>query len=87
MPGGLGARLRLLSLGASLSSIREGRSQRIEGDHPTEVRPLVNDLNELLEDARPTPAATALTDLPSGLTDGIEPGLFEMPSAPLPPTP
>ncbi|MFP5247559.1 MAG: hypothetical protein ACLGH0_12785, partial [Thermoanaerobaculia bacterium] len=29
-------------LRASLSSVREGRSQRIEGDHPTEVQPLVN---------------------------------------------
>jgi signal transduction histidine kinase len=40
----------LWSLRASLSSVREGRSQRIEGDHPTEVQPLVNELNGLLED-------------------------------------
>ncbi len=40
----------LWSLRASLSSVREGRSQRIEGNHPTEVQPLVNELNGLLED-------------------------------------
>jgi hypothetical protein len=40
----------LWSLRASLSSLREGRSRRIEGDYPTEVQPLVNDLNALLED-------------------------------------
>jgi hypothetical protein len=38
------------TLRAGLSSVREGRSQRIEGDHPSEVQPLVNDLNALLED-------------------------------------
>jgi signal transduction histidine kinase len=59
----------LLSLRASLSSLREGRSQRIEGDHPTEVQPLVNDLNALLED-RERAIARALTtagDLAHGL--------------------
>ena len=59
----------LLSLRASLSSVREGRSQRIEGDHPTEVQPLVDDLNTLLED-RERAIARALTtagDLAHGL--------------------
>jgi signal transduction histidine kinase len=59
----------LWSLRASLSSVREGRSQRIEGDHPTEVQPLVNDLNALLED-RERAIARALTtagDLAHGL--------------------
>lgn len=57
------------SLRASLSSVREGRSHRIEGDHPTEVQPLVNDLNGLLED-RERAIARALTtagDLAHGL--------------------
>ncbi|MEP7012522.1 MAG: sensor histidine kinase [Acidobacteriota bacterium] len=57
------------NLRASLSSVREGRSQRIEGDHPTEVQPLVNDLNALLED-RERAIARALTtagDLAHGL--------------------
>jgi signal transduction histidine kinase len=59
----------LWSLRASLSSLREGRSQRIEGDHPTEVQPLVNDLNALLEE-RERAIARALTtagDLAHGL--------------------
>jgi signal transduction histidine kinase len=59
----------LWSLRASLSSLREGRSQRIEGDYPTEVQPLVNDLNALLED-RERAIARALTtagDLAHGL--------------------
>jgi signal transduction histidine kinase len=59
----------LASLRASLSSVREGRSQRIDGDHPTEVQPLVNDLNGLLED-RERAIARALTtagDLAHGL--------------------
>jgi signal transduction histidine kinase len=38
------------SLRASLASVREGRSRRVEGDHPSEVQPLVNELNGLLED-------------------------------------
>jgi signal transduction histidine kinase len=59
----------LWSLRASLSAVREGRSQRIEGDHPTEVQPLVNELNGLLED-RERAVARALTtagDLAHGL--------------------
>jgi signal transduction histidine kinase len=50
----------LWSLRASLSSVREGRSQRVEGDFPTEVQPLVNDLNALL-DERERALARALT--------------------------
>lgn len=56
-------------LRAGLSLVREGRSQRIEGDYPTEVQPLVNDLNALLED-RERAIARALTtagDLAHGL--------------------
>lgn len=59
----------LWGLRASLASVREGRSQRIEGDHPTEVQPLVNDLNALLDD-RERAIARALTtagDLAHGL--------------------
>ena len=57
------------SLRASLSSLRAERSQRIEGDHPSEVQPLVNDLNALLDD-RERAIARALTtagDLAHGL--------------------
>ena len=32
-----------------LPAVRDGREQRVEGRYPTEVQPLVNDLNELLE--------------------------------------
>lgn len=56
-------------LRASLTAVREGRSQRIEGDYPAEVQPLVNDLNALLED-REQAIARALTtagDLAHGL--------------------
>lgn len=59
----------LRSLRTSLSSVREGRSQRIEGDHPSEVQPLVNELNGLLDD-RERAVARALTtagDLAHGL--------------------
>ena len=61
------APFRRLRIG--LSSVREGRGQRIEGDYPTEVQPLVNDLNALLED-RERAVARALTtagDLAHGL--------------------
>lgn len=57
------------SLRASLSAVREGRSQRVDGDYPTEVQPLVNELNGLLED-RERAIAKALTtagDLAHGL--------------------
>jgi len=59
----------LSRLRASLSAVREGRGQRIEGDHPSEVQPLVDDLNGLLED-RERAIARALTtagDLAHGL--------------------
>jgi signal transduction histidine kinase len=49
--------------------VREGSSQRIEGDYPTEVQPLVEDLNALRED-RERAIARALTtagDLAHGL--------------------
>jgi signal transduction histidine kinase len=57
------------SLRASLSSVREGRSQKIEGDYPSEVQPLVNDLNALLEDRERaiTRALTTAGDLAHGL--------------------
>ena len=59
----------LWNLRASLSAVREGRSQRIEGDHPTEVQPLVNDLNALLEDRERAIARALATagDLAHGL--------------------
>jgi signal transduction histidine kinase len=59
----------LWRLRGNLAAVREGRSQRIEGDYPTEVQPLVNDLNGLLED-REQAVARALTtagDLAHGL--------------------
>lgn len=57
------------NLRADLSSVRDGRGQRIEGDYPSEVQPLVNDLNALLDD-RERAVARALTtagDLAHGL--------------------
>jgi len=59
----------LWSLRASLSSVREGRSRRIEGDHPTEVQPLVNEVNGLLEDRERAVARALATagDLAHGL--------------------
>ncbi len=57
------------TLRSGLSSVREGRSQTIDGDYPSEVQPLVNDLNALLED-RERAVARALTtagDLAHGL--------------------
>ena len=36
-------------LRARLSAVRDGRDRRVEGNYPTEVQPLVNDLNALLE--------------------------------------
>jgi signal transduction histidine kinase len=57
------------SLRASLSSVRDGRSQKIEGDYPTEVQPLVSDLNALLEDRERAiaKAVTTAGDLAHGL--------------------
>jgi signal transduction histidine kinase len=58
-----------LTLRARLSSVREGRSERIEGEYPTEVQPLVNDLNGLLEDRERAVARALATagDLAHGL--------------------
>jgi signal transduction histidine kinase len=59
----------LRGLRASLSAVREGHRQKIEGDYPTEVQPLVDDLNGLLED-RERAVARALSaagDLAHGL--------------------
>ena len=36
-------------LQARLAAVRDGREQRIEGDYPVEVQPLVDDLNSLLD--------------------------------------
>lgn len=57
------------TLRAGLSSVREGRSQRLEGDHPSEIQPLVDDLNALLEDREQavTRALTTAGDLAHGL--------------------
>ena len=59
----------LWSLRASLSAVREGRHQRIEGEHPTEVQPLVNELNGLLDDRERALARALATagDLAHGL--------------------
>ncbi|HYH06503.1 MAG TPA: ATP-binding protein [Thermoanaerobaculia bacterium] len=57
------------TLRAGLSAVREGRGQKIEGEYPSEVQPLVHDLNALLED-RERAVARALTtagDLAHGL--------------------
>ena len=52
-----------------LAAIRGGRMARLEGDYPTEVAPLVQDLNALLEerDRRVTRAAAKAGDLAHGL--------------------
>jgi signal transduction histidine kinase len=42
--------LPLSDLRKRLAAVREGRAQRIEGTYPSEVQPLVDDLNALLED-------------------------------------
>lgn len=57
------------SLRTGLSSVREGRSQKIEGVYPSEVQPLVNDLNALLEDRERAVARALATagDLAHGL--------------------
>ena len=59
----------LWSLRARLSAVREGRSQRVEGDHPSEVQPLVDDLNALLDDRERAVARALATagDLAHGL--------------------
>ena len=59
----------LLLLQERLAAIRGGRVTRLEGEYPTEVAPLVRDLNELLEerDQRVTRAAARAGDLAHGL--------------------
>lgn len=56
-------------LRARLSSVRDGRDQRVEGHYPSEVQPLVDDLNSLLKHREQT-VARALAkagDLAHGL--------------------
>jgi signal transduction histidine kinase len=57
------------TLRAGLSPVREGRSRRMEGDYPSEVQPLVNDLNALLEERERAieRALTTAGDLAHGL--------------------
>lgn len=57
------------SLRAGLSAVRAGHSQSIGGDYPSEVQPLVNDLNALLEDRERAIARALATagDLAHGL--------------------
>jgi signal transduction histidine kinase len=52
-----------------LASVKEGRERRLEGEYPSEVVPLINDLNGLLDDreARVTRALTKAGDLAHGL--------------------
>ena len=42
--------LPLRDLRSRLAAVREGRTRRIEGEYPSEVQPLVDDLNALLDD-------------------------------------
>ena len=57
------------SLRARLQGVREGRDSRLEGEYPTEIQPLVNDLNSLLSDreARVKRALSKAGDLAHGL--------------------
>jgi signal transduction histidine kinase len=52
-----------------LGSVRDGRTARLEGEYPTEVAPLVEDLNRLLEEreARVSRAVAKAGDLAHGL--------------------
>jgi signal transduction histidine kinase len=56
-------------LRARLSGVREGKDARLDGEYPTEVQPLVTDLNSLLSDReqRVTRALTKAGDLAHGL--------------------
>ena len=40
---------RSTSCGRGSSAVRDGRDRRLDGDYPTEVQPLVDDLNALLD--------------------------------------
>jgi signal transduction histidine kinase len=52
-----------------LAAVREGRTARLEGEYPTEVAPLVNDLNTLLDERerRVARAVAKAGDLAHGL--------------------
>ena len=56
-------------LRARLNLVRDGRENRLDGEYPSEVQPLVNELNELLSDReqRVTRALTKAGDLAHGL--------------------
>jgi signal transduction histidine kinase len=56
-------------LRARLSDVRDGRTPRLSGDYPTELVPLVDDLNSLLDerDRRVTRAVAKAGDLAHGL--------------------
>ena len=70
---GLSVLRRVLSpfelLRERLAAVRDGRSARLDGDYPTEVEPLVNDLNTLLEERerRVARAVAKAGDLAHGL--------------------
>jgi signal transduction histidine kinase len=57
------------ALRSRLNRIRDGRQNRLDGDYPSEVQPLVGELNELLSDReqRVTRALTKAGDLAHGL--------------------
>ena len=57
-----------------LSAVRAGRDPRVEGSYPTEVQPLVNDLNALLEDReqRVARAVAKAGDLAHGLKTPLQ---------------
>ncbi|HEV8481838.1 MAG TPA: hypothetical protein VGR66_13695, partial [Candidatus Eisenbacteria bacterium] len=59
----------IASLRARLAALREGRAARVEGEYPSEVQPLVDDLNTLIEDRerRVTRAQAKAADLAHGL--------------------
>lgn len=52
-----------------LARVKDGRDRRLEGEYPSEVVPLISDLNSLLDDrdARVTRALTKAGDLAHGL--------------------
>jgi signal transduction histidine kinase len=56
-------------LRARLAAVRDGRHARVDGDYPTEVQPLVDDLNVLLDhrERAVTRAVTKAGDLAHGL--------------------
>ena len=56
-------------LRARLNRVRDGRQNRLDGDYPSEVQPLVSELNELLSDReqRVDRALTKAGDLAHGL--------------------